>query len=124
MRYGQIKEMSAHTPGPWGVRKIESDGGLVYCLIGNPTSIRKMRGGIAFAGTYARRALDNAPTGERIAVDETLANARLIAAAPDLLMALRAMLDAVSRTTYPEGHAIWKAGDMATDAIAKAEGKS
>lgn len=95
--------MSKHTPGPWkwwttheGSHRINpEEGGLVIasCDTRNPFSY------------------------------EQEANARLIAAAPDLLKACKALLD-----VYGELHALYDIGDCdASDAariaIAKAEGK-
>ena len=48
-----------------------------------------------------------------------IANARLMAAAPELLEALEAMF----RTTKPTCHKLYVARDMAESAIAKAKGE-
>ena len=92
--------MSKHTPGPWTPEfgeayrvRAQQDGGQVAIMM-------NLKGQHGMAG---RR------TGEEVA-----ANARLIAAAPDLLEALKTML------------AIWEDGSDAADkaraAIAKAGG--
>ena len=52
--------------------------------------------------------------------DTNAANARLIAAAPDLLKALHGLLDPA---TYEDGEWYRQARQAARDAIAKAEGK-
>lgn len=65
--------MSKHTPGPW---KAEGYKGLV---VNGPDGVT----------------LACAPGGKNI--EETIANAHLIAAAPDLLAALKAVVDNVDR---------------------------
>ena len=64
--------MSAHTPGPWEIN--EGDGMA-----------------IAKVSHYAITAPCTADIGSGLSREETLANARLIAAAPDLLAALKAV---------------------------------
>jgi len=78
----------SHTPGPWTV---ESDGTT-----------------LVMDGQIVATAI--APDGARI--DEQRANARLIAAAPDLLVALQAVLRVADRATVEF--------DAARAAIAKA----
>ena len=95
--------MSKHTPGPWGmpdsgqgrISKVGANGGWDGLIA------------TADCGDYARSRSDG------------LANARLIAAAPDLLEALKDMLDGHEDacTGYGEG-----AADKARAAIAKATG--
>jgi iron only hydrogenase large subunit-like protein len=83
---------TAHTPGPWTFQRIEAsdDNRIVYCLIG-PEAELKRTTGVAYAGTYGKtRHLT--VTGIRQSDEECEANARLIAAAPDLLVALEAAL--------------------------------
>jgi len=99
--------MSTHTPGPWVV---------------NPYGCEFEENSV-FAPTLAsgqRQVICFAPVGKH-----AMPNLRLIAAAPDLLNALRSLLRHVERAresdlldcddTGPE--------DMARDAIAKAEGR-
>lgn len=92
----------SHTPGPWSATKHDESCG--YWHVDSPGTAM---GGVA--------------TCYSTASGSTEANARLIAAAPDLLAALVAML-ATQEQTKP---AIPKvaAMSMARAAIAKAEGK-
>lgn len=69
----------AHTPGPWEVWAGGAHGGL------------KVRAGSMLVATVARANLDFA------------FNARLIAAAPDLLEALRELLDDTQHSTHDCG---------------------
>jgi len=64
--------MSKHTPGPWSYRDVTAEGTKVYAKIVSGKT------GVGFAGAY--KILPRA---------EADANARLIAAAPDLLAALQ-----------------------------------
>lgn len=93
-----------HTPGPW---KFHAQGDANdYCLLTN-----EKRWVIGF--------LQN---GE-IFVGEQLANARLVAAAPELLDALKKYVEAGAGDTtsfYKQAEAY----DAAIEAIAKAEGQS
>jgi hypothetical protein len=90
--------MSAHTPGPW----TKSEGSSVAALNfrGDPGRTRKIADVYAGGGTLAERH----------------ANAHLVAAAPELLEALRTML---AYATTADSQAVAKA----KAAIAKAEGK-
>ena len=58
---------------------------------------------------------------KRSTLKDAKANAHLIAAAPDLLTALYAMMESCFDPALTEGEA-FKAFDLARDAIAKAEG--
>ena len=82
--------MSAHTPGPWTLETVPTS-------IGSCHKIGPFPSGRLASGTYACVYAD----GIRIGVDdnipmavELLANARLIAAAPDLLAALQQLVAA------------------------------
>lgn len=99
--------MSKHTPGPWVVFDghfpgIDGDDGKFSVLIyGEELEEGGIRG----------------RTSEEIA-----ANARLIAAAPDLLEALDSLKSAVVEGWYSNGE-WWQEGiDLASAAIAKAKG--
>ena len=99
---------AAHTPGPWIVRDDEMD---YACPIIDSASVG--RGYYASIATATQR--DPHPReGGGISIATARANARLIAAAPDLLAALE---KAVERCDEPEA---WSADARA--AIAKATG--
>lgn len=88
--------MPQHTPGPWEVVEYEAEEGDFWKEIEPDVAcVRKGR--------------------------EAIANARLIAAAPDLLAALKALAKEVFGC-YGNAHQAQM--DMARAAIAKAEGKS
>ncbi len=76
--------MSKHTPGPWSVRKALGLGDLAIVA---PSTQPDHSGFVILAECYE----DIRDRGEH-AVDECAANARLIAAAPDLLEALQDMV--------------------------------
>lgn len=120
-----------HTPGPWEIFEVHSGGGkdrgLVYAFIRAPKG--------QFAGTYQRNRIGTGQgvgfasgplSREQVPDAESLANARLIAAAPDLLAADREALAALYGAREALGHIgnIDLAIDMLTAAIAKAEGRS
>lgn len=100
--------MSEHTKGPWKFRADGRTGDCGICADGTGIFVE------AFA--EIRHAGENAR-------EEALANARLIAAAPDLLDVCREFLSVIG----PEGY-YPTAGKTATDrmraAIVKAEGRS
>ena len=93
--------MSKHTNGPWEV--VRTDAGIIV----RTESVKKTRAG---ASRYAAIGGFDRSDPEQLA--EALANARLIAAAPELLEALRDLLE---QTGLDE----WWA-EKARDAIAKA----
>ena len=107
--------MSKHTPGPWFV---EADGAGVYVMtetmmVASPSP------------------MDRHPTDSDEYIDgpETEANARLIAAAPDLLDALQAIEPFIPTTSAADGGAAAysanvRAADMVRAAIAKATGSA
>ena len=88
-----------HTPGPWEADKLDSDGIPIY---GGPT--------------------DNAPLIARVydVGEDIRTNARLIAAAPDLLAALQDLLEA--RRLHMGPSAVRLRYEIARDAIAAATG--
>ena len=94
--------MSAHTPGPWVVNALPSD---PYVVFG---------GGIH--GNGEPRQICVTANGF-FGCDESIANARLIAAAPDLLAALVAVLNDFPGTKNARTEA-------ARSAIAKATGEA
>lgn len=89
--------MSQHTPGPWRI------GDAGHTVFGPKT---------------------DAPAPTMVAQRLTRANARLIAAAPDLLAALEDLLD-LGRAGFIRGEdiAVTRAVDAARAAIAKAKGE-
>lgn len=95
--------MSAHTPGPWVVWEGHAEVFAGPAKSNTPGMIRGTRGIVANC--------ESDDFGEN--EDEQEANARLIAAAPDLLEALRCLLSGVPGAEV-----------TARAAIAKAEGKS
>jgi hypothetical protein len=104
--------MSKHTPGPWLHQGAMNSRQI---LVGTPKpEDRAIQYGEAIA------AVNMCVSPESGMVDETaIANARLIAAAPDLLAALKL---AVAKTVGTDPKHPWI--HAARDAIAKAEGTS
>jgi hypothetical protein len=93
-----LTQFEGHTPGPWGLKRVTSQGGLVYTLIGNPLTLSLCSSvGVAFAGTYAKKGVR---TVGRITDAETSATASLIAAAPDLLALARSQAEQIERLRY------------------------
>lgn len=99
--------MSAHTPGPWEMATVPTTVGSCHKIGPFPSGGQS---GKTYACVYA--------DGCRIGVDDNIpnavelrANARLIAAAPDLLAALRDIADMTNGA---------RAGEIARTAIAKA----
>lgn len=105
--------MSAHTPGPWNLLPEECDRPYVRVRGTVPGGRFKIANVLtpAYEGVHEREA------------KETRANARLIAAAPELLAALKLMLKGTDedcgRIQCPHKSAV----TAAFSAIAKAEGR-
>lgn len=100
--------MSAHTPGPW---LITDSGTFVYALNG--------RGSNRFWLSVSAAGPDHATQAEREA------NARLIAAAPELLEALQWYVDNDGTNIGQPGNEPYEAGlNRARAAIAKATGET
>jgi hypothetical protein len=101
-------DMSEHTPGPW---RLNSDA----LLVGNDAL--KMSIAIAY---------DSSTAADGVSREEMKANARLIAAAPDLLEALKGALDSLLYVQSEYGDQVggWGVRDdrirKAREAIAKA----
>ena len=97
-----------HTPGPWTVRHDFRSGNGELCIGVSAARIGPKSGAVAW------------PSG----VDDAqeLANARLIAAAPDLLAALQHMVDMYQRHFDVMPVAWQTADDIARAAIARATG--
>ena len=97
--------MSAHTPGPWLIDFCDAGGFYVYV---EPTVDMGATATIVSRGAWGHKAA------------ESHANARLIAAAPELLAALHGLLFKAPDATGEAHDAIW---DAARSAYAKATGE-
>ena len=96
-----------HTPGPWNVA--QHDHGIVVCT----ESAKKSKHG---ASRYA--AIGGFDRGDPEQLQEALANARLIAAAPDMLAALHGFVE----KELTVGQRYTNEGQAMLDAIGKALG--
>ena len=104
--------MSKHTPGPWGTDARFMSIVTTNVKIGGPAKLFDVRGWGYLTGMgHGGLGLD-----PDAAYEIQKANARLASAAPDLLAALKAILDSI------EVNDDW-AVSKALAAIAKAEGK-
>lgn len=99
--------MNEHTPGPWSL-----ENNIAYGWKTNPYSITVRKRGVHCV------AVANIPAKKTITREEALANARLIAAAPDLLEALMTLPQSPTNTDDDW----WKWIDKARAAIDKATG--
>lgn len=108
---------NTHTPGPWALEIDDEDPEAL--IVGNKGNGEIFSDGF---GTIASVNLFRDAPGEDVPYPAYVANARLIAAAPDLLEALQAMLFASSL----QAHASTKleAEMKAHAALAKAKGLS
>ncbi len=97
-----LKHKSFHTEGPWHYREGRNGEFLITCESGGFAPIARVKG------------------DKRTTLKDAKANARLIAAAPELLAALYAMMDNCYDPDRDDD--IVQAFDAARDAIAKAEG--
>ena len=96
-----MEQKAAHTPGPWNCNRSSASGYDIVCSENSPTDVC----------VISRR---DKTTGE---ID---ANARLIASAPDLIEALRAVVATeIYLPDHPQRQAAYR---NARAAIAKAEG--
>ena len=125
-----MKTETRHTPGPWKVsgscRVKEAAGGTFYhvahVVLADDSDPNPCVAEVGSRGRYCSRAREAHRPGP-----EQAANARLIAAAPDLLAACRLAVDALTRTRTPEEAAEWD-GEMqallaCSATIARAEGR-
>lgn len=117
-----------HTPGPWTLchhlQSMERDGscscgyrGVIY---GSETDVPMA---VCQPGHDAEPAGEEFTGPQRYSRDVELANARLIAAAPDLLVALQRCLNFIEGTEAEFGEE-FECGNLARAALAKAEGRS
>lgn len=100
-----------HTPGPWTLASTFPD-----------IDGYKVKGGsLAFSNVQRVIAVVK-NQGSRPVVEDSLSDARLIAAAPDLLAAAKKALDEMCRTIAPR-NSFTDAVDLLDAAITKAEGR-
>ena len=97
--------MSKHTPGPWTLKKDRSPNGYPHGISAiDPTDELKFEV-CAIFGQY----------NDRVATPMSAANARLIAAAPDLLEACEALIEGMDALGIKGPYL-----DLARSAVAKA----
>lgn len=108
----QLPDEPGHTPGPWRWNKNDT------CIW--PTSGR--RAPVADVFTATDPATELSEPSDSFSAEET-ANARLIAAAPDLLEALKAIRLAFLSPGYAKNATDLQLADQARAAIAKATGQ-
>ncbi len=103
--------MIGHTPGPWILETVQTSVGWCHKIGPFPWKNGKENHACVY---------DDYASGHN-GTPELIANARLIAASPELLEALEASLDYIERLTYggTDGLALI---DKARAAIAKAKG--
>lgn len=102
-------EPTGYTPGPWMYEVVTGKGnGFVCCRINAPGT----HGAVGFAGTYANN--------DARSKAEAITNARLIAAAPELLAALIRLTAEVAANDHEITYATF---DAARATITKATGK-
>ena len=107
--------MSAHTPGPWGLAQYAKGAALPIPFIEHKTIAVFSDGARQGDVAYMQHGL----WGDH----QALANARLIASAPDLLEALREMLAVYGNDGHFHAPAL-RATRAARAAIAKATGEA
>lgn len=104
---------SKHTPGPWAISKINQ---RIDIISADTLSAKKL----------SKESNSGFIIAECFGDDDKEANARLIAAAPELLEALQRLVTEASVSVYkyrPDADNVHKAVCLAKTAIAKAEGK-
>ena len=107
--------MTKHTPGPW---LLAGDDGKSDATAYARTPVNQNP--LYIARVYGEGVLASSSPG----TEERKANARLIAAAPDLLAACKAALSLVESLPYdPTDRQTLRINDQIADAIAKAEGR-
>lgn len=108
MEGGTVK--GKHLQGPWSIELDMIRNGDIDVVADGLTGI---------AHVDCRRS----PDEQRVPRETALANARLIAASPDLLTALRDLCDAIPETTLAADPPLAAWEKLARGAIAKAEGR-
>lgn len=103
-----------HTPGPWFATPYYSHDTLVRS--GNPETGRRVA--ITFAAQQSVKTTD----GYKASIQMNEANARLIAAAPDMLDALKLANEALSNPAIFSAFPVGAARVALADAISLAEG--
>lgn len=122
-----MNEIKQHTPGPWTLETVNTSVGICHKIGPFPSNsgIHPTASACVYADNIRMDDVGHSKVG-----DELLANARLIAAAPDLLAVVKALdadwstegdPDAPNWPIAESTRGIWKA---ARAAIAKAEGRS
>ena len=114
--------MKTHTPGPWLVRfdkdRFDPSRSTLKIIDGRDESLNHTHGALSLAFINVSAFAPH--------MDEPLANAHLIAAAPDLLAALSGIFDHAERTDAADLAEIWSRMDdirnLARAAISKATG--
>lgn len=115
--------MTQHNPGPWDASSFQ-EGDLAQAYYVTNNDGRR----VCLIAGYGERKRYRSPKCDAALTAEDVANARLIAAAPDLLKACRLMLDAVNEH-HKDGSILWvnpgeTAWELLTDAISKATGEN
>lgn len=100
--------MSKHTPGPWTARRVDNQEWEIDALDGDRTLAHSSW--IGLASVYGS---DNMPREGRMVAE---ANASLIAAAPEMLDALKLVVDTFENGGWPSATIV-----VAKAVIAKAE---
>jgi len=102
-----------HTPGPWKLDEIDPSGLM------KPIFIESGDATICAMAAFLE-------PNSHVDPKEAMANARLIAAAPDMLKALKLCKHQIQEIASQAGHdpGVYKAYTMVEDAIAKAEGEA
>jgi hypothetical protein len=115
----ESKSRTGHTPGPW---RADCRTGCVAIYTGDPRTC--LSAASRWAIHFQEGRGEPGPGGEyQRTTAEQEANASLMAAAPELLEALRLLLEHSERMNSPSDE-LWHAHrDIARDAIARAEGR-
>lgn len=118
VRFKKGREMSAHTPGPWSLR-CAADTMAKWWV--NARSVRTASENVQPHGLFVAQV--GAGHGDKLEVE---ANARLIAAAPELLQAARRMVELLDQG--PDMRApvffreLWREREVLRAALTKAQG--